>query len=55
MLGLTSIPQVLLHAYTQVGPEGDDSPVNLAGWADWVATVTSKAREPIFVDRNPQL
>jgi len=55
MLGLSSIPKDLLHTYIQVDPEGDDSPVHLAGWADWVATVTSKAKEPIFVDRNPHL
>ena len=55
MLGLTSIPKDLLNAYIQVGPEGDDSPVHLAGWAAWVATVASKAKEPIFVDRSPHV
>ena len=55
MLGLSSNPKGLLHIYIQVGPEGDDYPMHLAGGAAWVATVTSKAQEPIFVDRNPHL
>ena len=48
MLGLSSIPKDLLHTYTQVDPEGDGSTAHLAGWADWVATVTPKAKEPIL-------
>ena len=29
--------------------------MHLAGWAAWVATVTSKDKEPIFVDRSPHV